>query len=274
MLGKLLKYEFKAIGRALLPFYGALIALAAILGIMFRVSDMNQSSGTVSTVIAVIMGILYVVLLCVVVVLTLILVIQRFSRNLLGNEGYLMLTLPTSVDAHIWNKTISATVWTALSGIIGMMTLPVILFTSGAGKTNVGEVFRAIGTGIGTVADKIGGGNLALIIVEAIVMMILISAAFVLQIYASISIGHQANNHKGLLSVVTFIGLAIAQSVIESILGVNGVFNFHISNSGEIANGVSMAQEGMLVTILTAVAFGTIYYIITRLLMKYKLNLE
>ena len=105
-------------------------------------------------------------------------------------------------------------------------------------------------------------------------MMILISAAFVLQIYASISIGHQANNHKGLLSVVTFIGLAIAQSVIESILGVNGVFNFHISNSGEIANGVSMAQEGMLVTILTAVAFGTIYYIITRLLMKYKLNLE
>lgn len=272
MLGKLLKYEFKAIGRTLLPFYGALVVIAAIIGIMFRVSDMSNTNGTVSAIIAGIMLILYVVLLCVVVVMTLILVIQRFSRNLLGNEGYLMLTLPASVDAHIWNKTISATVWTAISGLVGMLTLPIIILTSNASGTNVGEILRAIGKAISNAAGEIGGGNLALIIVEAIVMLILISAAFVLQIYASISIGHQANSHKGLLSVITFIGLVIVQSIIESLLGNNGIFN--INNSSELASGVSQVQSGMLITILVAVAFGAIYYVITRLLMKYRLNLE
>jgi hypothetical protein len=279
MLGKLLKYEFKAVGRVLLPFYGALIAVALIIGVMIRFSDLGDKAGAIGTIIAVLIVVLYVVLLCIVTVMTLVLIVQRFSRNLLGSEGYLMLTLPTSIDTHIWNKTISAMVWTAISGIAGMLTLPVILFTSGAPSNHIGDVFAAVGQGFAAVSEHIGSGNLILLIIEIIALMLVIGASFALQVYASISIGHQSKNHKGLCSLGAFIGLVAIQSIIESVLGINGMFNFdfgvnNTSNASEISSAVSQSQQLLLMYTLFLVAISAVYYLITRLLMKYKLNLE
>lgn len=48
-------------------------------------------------------------------VLTLIIQIQRFSKNLLGDEGYLMFTLPASVSQHITAKLVVAVLLDVLS---------------------------------------------------------------------------------------------------------------------------------------------------------------
>ena len=50
MLGKLIKYEFKATGRILLPLYGALLVFALINRLLFRSSldeTINNTFGTI-----------------------------------------------------------------------------------------------------------------------------------------------------------------------------------------------------------------------------------
>lgn len=275
MLGKLLKYEFKAMGRTLLPLYGALLAVAAILGLMINFSDAMNATGIIGSIMAIVIVVVYVVLLIAIVIMTMVLIVQRFSRNLLGTEGYFMLTLPASIDSHILSKTISAMVWSVFSGIVGMLTLPLILFTSGSANTNVGEIFNQIARGLGMVADEIGGGNLAVLIIEVLMFMILTGAAFALKVYASISIGHQVQKHTGLLSLATFVGLCIVESMAGSFVGVK---TFEISGGSnieqQVVDTVLYAQQIMLVGIAFTAVVAAIYYVITRLLMKYKLNIE
>ena len=47
-------------------------------------------------------------------VVTAVILIQRFYKNLLGSEGYLMFTLPVTVTQHLLSKTIIAVVMIAL----------------------------------------------------------------------------------------------------------------------------------------------------------------
>ena len=53
-------------------------------------------------------------------VLTLIFICERFYKGLLGDEGYLMFTLPASVSAHIGAKTLSALILELLSFLVAV----------------------------------------------------------------------------------------------------------------------------------------------------------
>ena len=90
MLSKLLKYEFKATCRIYGGLYLAILAAAALLGAFFRfpalISDFPIA--VVTTV--------YLMLCVAIAVITALTIIQRFTRNLLGREGYLMHTLPVT----------------------------------------------------------------------------------------------------------------------------------------------------------------------------------
>ena len=44
--------------------------------------------------------------------------IQRFYKNLLRDEGYLMLTLPASVHQQVWSKLIVSSVWFIITGVV------------------------------------------------------------------------------------------------------------------------------------------------------------
>ena len=105
--------------------------------------------------------------------------------------------------------------------------------------------------------------------------MILTGAAFALKVYASISIGHQVQKHTGLLSLATFVGLCIVESMAGSFVGVK---TFEISGGSnieqQVVDTVLYAQQIMLVGIAFTAVVAAIYYVITRLLMKYKLNIE
>mgnify|MGYP006988889638 CR=1 FL=1 len=52
------------------------------------------------------------------VVMTVVLMVSRFYRNLLRNEGYLMFTLPVSAHALVWSKLIVSLVWFLLTALL------------------------------------------------------------------------------------------------------------------------------------------------------------
>ena len=98
MLTKLLKHEFRATARIMGPLY--LVLLAVALGFNFSARLMD-SGNFVLNMLAALVVMAYVVAITAVFIVAFILMLQRFYKNLLGDEGYLMFTLPASVSQHI-----------------------------------------------------------------------------------------------------------------------------------------------------------------------------
>lgn len=96
MLKKLLKQEFLATARAMGILYLVMLVLAMGGQLMVgRLGDLGKLVQALCLLAAMACGLL-----------SLPIMIVRFKQNLLGDEGYLMLTLPVSVHQHLWSKLI------------------------------------------------------------------------------------------------------------------------------------------------------------------------
>ncbi|MEF9953216.1 MAG: ABC transporter permease [Clostridium sp.] len=124
MLGKLLKYEFKATGRIFLPMYLVILVVAIINGFMLDINTDVLGSGNMQMIGFLVLFALVIAL----AVITIVVTIQRFYKSLLGDEGYLMFTLPVSVKSLVLSKGIVATIWSILSGIVSVAAFGIIVF--------------------------------------------------------------------------------------------------------------------------------------------------
>lgn len=77
-------------------------------------------------------------------VLTIVVTIQRFRKNLLGDEGYLMFTLPVSTSSLILSKCITALIYAVLSFIVAVFTFGVLMLfgTSGILLPEILDLFN------------------------------------------------------------------------------------------------------------------------------------
>jgi hypothetical protein len=172
MFGKLLKHEFSAIAKDLLPVYLLMIAAALITNILV-LAHFN----TPSIIAAVIFGAITVAAF----VITLITLIRRFRKNLLKDEGYLMFTLPVTTKQLLLSKAVAAITWAALGLLSGLFCG--FLFVVNAATfqwSMISDVFSYIIAH--TQADD------WLLIVEIIISMILNFSLFLFTIYLSISV--------------------------------------------------------------------------------------
>ena len=108
---KLLKYEWKACARTCLPLYGVLILMSLISRILYVI----PKNASLDFMLPAIGSMLYMGVMMAAFVVTAVILIQRFYKNLLGSEGYLMFTLPVTVSQHLFSKTIIAVVMIGLS---------------------------------------------------------------------------------------------------------------------------------------------------------------
>lgn len=266
MLGKLLKYEFKATGRTFLPLYLAIIVVAFINGLFFKPSGNLNNMQSI--------GILVLVGLFIALgVLTIVVAVQRFNKNLLGDEGYLMFTLPVSSKSLILSKTIVSTFWCVLSGIVAFMScviLALVLFL----KTSPSGVFKQVDWGLIWEQFKIiiVENNFLLHSFEILLLMIVSYMLFVLTIYLSLSVGQlpKFNNHRKLVGIVTFFVVNIIINYIIVIFVGNISFEVIFENSSLNSIFSSGMWMGILVTIIINIAlFFGISYILDK-----RLNLE
>ena len=115
MLGKLLKHEFRATARVMGPLYLVLLVLSVCANVSVRLLDMNK--GRFLDVLGGLLLFLFGVGIIGVCVMTLVVMVERFQKNLLGDEGYVMFTLPVSIHAQVWSKIIPAVVWSIASAV-------------------------------------------------------------------------------------------------------------------------------------------------------------
>ena len=280
MLGKLLKYEFKATARLFIFMYAGLILVAAInMGLLsFLGSDgiAGVASGLMLT--------FYIIATVAMFVVTLIVIIIRFYRNQLGDEGYLMFTLPVGVDKHILSKLIAACAWIASSFIVCLLSVMILTATIAANSNfygAAGELWR----------QAQGFGAHPWLWLICIVVYILVSfTTGVITYYCAMAIGPNIIKNRLGGSILAYIIIYVASQIVNtvvmfaitmpilaasdsSIAWVNSIFGPQFAPSNEMALVNSAALIFFLACVFMQIVIAVPCYILTRHFLKNKLNL-
>jgi len=251
MLGKLLKYELKANAGVFLPMYATMIIVA-----LFT----NFSILTQWAYGAVIGGVVVFGLMVAIGVLTLIFIIQRFHNNLLGDEGYLMFTLPVNITSLTASKLIAAAIWICAGVVTGLIACFCLSFNM-YGM----ELWHQIWQSLPTYITNLGANDI-FIAIGCVIMVLFSILNFILMIYTALAIGQLPRfaKHRLFFSFLAFIVITIILQIIGSIIG----FNVNWPQ-GEGAFFHTLPWV-LIVQVITGAALLSI----TNYLLNKKLNLE
>lgn len=268
MLGKLIKHEFRATGRILLPVYLVMLLTAALVR-GFQVLT-EQTAGEFMRVLAVLSVLLFSAAVFGGSILAFVLMIYRFYKNLMTDEGYLMFTLPVTTGQLIWSKMIVSAVWLLATAAMDVLSMFISVFDSAAWR----DIFQLPGLLWQQLREY--AGNLGLIPAEIVVLVLLAALVCFLKFYAAIALGHSFTNRKMLLSVAFFAAFSVAEQIAAS-AGLIGFASVGIPRSwlrGAVGTMDYYAQLVLGGAILTVVLYGAVYYAVTYLSLKKRLNLQ
>ena len=274
MLRKLMKHEFRATGRILLPLFGILLLTA--LAARFSVGFLLETNSWFLNLVGSLLTLAFFLAILAVCLMALITMVNRFRTNLLGDEGYIMFTLPASVHQQIWSKLIVSTVWFAATVVVIGLSCCIMAFDI----RFVGDLWHGF-LNLLDYAVRINHldlvANGAAFAVELLLLCVLGSFGLCLRFYSAMSIGFSFPNHKGLLSVAFYIATGIALQILGG-LGMALVNDswFHRLLLGWEPNVSVMAgmHLGMWFLIVLELIYCAVFYFLTVYFLQKHLNLE
>ena len=286
MLKQLLKYEFKATKRLYFGLYLALALLSVVLGVSFRQENARVDNTNFGR-LEVILMVLYLSVLFAIAVLCFVSTVQRFYKNLLGREGYLMHTLPVTETQLILSKLITSMVWVLCSGLVGIVCITVMVAVGVFDPETFGMVDWESWKQLWGMLYGELGARFWLVTFWTILINLARLADLILCVYAACMIAHPFRKH---VVILAFIGLNIVENQIDKLLGTNHV-NLFMDITYRVADvnvtGVSYGvtpmrwltaalgtDVGYLFCFAVTAAIAAAYFFLTRWLMKNKLNLE
>lgn len=268
MVKKLIKFEFIAWFRTMLPMLLILLGISGLTRIvqLFETETATYSIVNTSSIVALCISILVCSVMCVAVGVT------RFYKNLFTNEGYLTLSLPVSYAGQIFAKLITAVAFTAITAVGIIVSINV---------ATLGDVSHELCKAFGYLVKKYFGylgANGAFYVLEVIIMVIAIEAKSFLLLYACISIGQLAKKNRVLAAFGTFF----AYYLICQILGTVFIIVSETVGTGlwdwidaffckHYYTAMHLLFCGI---ILFEVIMGAVYYLISYTVMRKKLNIE
>lgn len=281
MLGKLIKYEFKACGRVFFPIYLVILILSIINRIYSQygfIQSLKNNLSQKGSLLGV-QGILTVVLLALFVslfVITIIFTIQRFKKSLLEDEGYLIFTLPVSSRNIILSKYIVSLIFVILSTLVAILSFMLMgIFIE---NYQFARIMNMTGLIIINMINSDKGILTAILVL--ILGLIIVYTNFVLSVYLSISVGQipKFNKHRSGIGVIAFflinIIIGYVRSFINNIIPQNVWDGVENSLSSILDNSIFTMNKYYWFMIITDIAIiGLLFYGINFILSK-KLNLE
>ena len=288
MLGKLIKHEFKAINRLMIPLHIGLLAVTVV-GRFYVQFVMNRTHiDYTNTSLRMWEGLMdvmlisaYVIALIAVYIITWLYVsVLRPRKNLFTDEGYLMHTLPASTSEHIVSKLVVASVWR----IADILLIGLSIFIMVVNKyiiQDFGEFWHELWFGFSYIFDVPAGlGMSAFLLIELISIV-----SNLLIFYACIAIGHSFNSHRILASIGVFVGYNIINNLISSIFtaivgvgsfGSSSFYNvfFGIGYNNPYVNAARYFWLNMGFAAVFSLVMGAAAFVLANHFMSRRLNLE
>lgn len=265
MLGKLFKYEIKATARLFIPLYLTLLVFTLINRLLLPLTNLDGQTSTFYGIATGIGMFLYVILMAGTMLVTLFVMIQRFYKNLLGDEGYLMFTLPVSSWKHILSKLVTSMGWTLISSLVACGSILILV----SGHLNA-DFYRELSMVLAQIRDYLGT-NSYLLVFEVILLALLSLATTILTIYGAISLGHLFNKYKLLVSFGMYLALNAASQMVMMLFSqiVSGITKHSL-----FLTGPSDISLFLFIAILYYCIATAGFFLLTNFVLKKKLNLE
>ncbi|MDO4745838.1 MAG: hypothetical protein Q4B18_04710 [Bacillota bacterium] len=282
MTGNLIKYEFRSGLRYIGIIWPALIVSAALLGLVFKVmgivspEDSQGIMNILQLIFDLVFPLLYAAIFIAMIVITIFIVVMRFYKGLLGDEGYLMHTLPVKPWQLITSKGIVACAVVMISIICAVLSVLILVGIDDiSGLITGGKEFFAV------LGEE---PRLILVIIEVIILAIFGTMASIYHIYAAMAIGQLTSKHRLLASLGAYIAINIALTVLATVITVIGdrlcldvwlsEWLWSIEASAGMNNdGFIMVQAVLGAAFVVAVVQLAAFHVITERILSKKLNL-
>ncbi len=261
MLRKLMKHELRATARIILPLFLAVIVFSVFTSIATRSGF--ESHSNFLNIVSVLVSVGYGIALFALFAVILVLLINRFRNNLLGDEGYVMFTLPVSVHQLIWSKIIVSCLWFVGACLIVIASATII--------TADVAFFQNLSFNLRELWNEFNGVyalNGTAIVIESLVLFFLAYAAGCLQFYASLAVGHSFDRRKTLYSILFFFAVTFVIQLIVTL------FFTTTDISIEVANPMAAVHLSFGIMIGLVAIYGAIFYVLTTKMLQKRLNLE
>ena len=255
MLLKLLKYDFRAMWKQFSLIWGAALALAlANRFTVFRDAGNNVRTNS---------GLLTFAFLAVIVamfVIAVMFVVNRFSKGLLGNEGYLMHTLPVRPWQLVLSKLICGIFTWIGCGVVALMSpflmTPSIHWMEDLNISVLVHILRDIKPSVLVLMAELCLTTLSFLVL------------FIASMYLAMAVGHLFSRHRRLISVAVFIGLYILIANLYE-----WVFSYRFAQS--LMNMATVNAYGsMLTASAIMLAPAAAFLAAVCWILEHKLNLE
>ncbi len=267
MLSKLLKHEFRATSHIMLPLYLILLVTSVFTNILGRILE-NHSS----RILVALNGLCvtaFGIAVAGVSVMTLVLMVVRFYKNYMTDEGYLMFTLPVSNHQLIFSKVIVSLAWFAATLAMDIFSVLLAVFRL--------DVYSHALQEFSFFFDRYGklDGNIVGYCAELLVILLLSAIGLCLMVYAAIALGHSFASKKILLSVVFFFAFDIGLKILGTILIANSVGRTaYFFFSTRPLTDTTVIHVVLLIVIGVELVLSAIFYVITYFTLQRRLNLQ
>ena len=270
MLGKLIKYDLKSLGRLIVPLFAVLVGSSVALRICIELfGNTNGNEGIaslISSILSVVVALVYAMSLTASIFGVYVIIAMNYHRSLMSDKGYFYLTLPVSHDSHLISKLLSGAIFILISMVvfvisflplfIGNIALPDIL----DGLKDVWDLIRQY---------MLAKNGVLIICLWALVVLF----GTQIMIFFCITVGQLLSGHRILGAFLAFIGHLILSRTIASAMSVNqlSAFNskiFDMASVGEVFSSL------LLRMIIYYIIIYVIEYVVTRFVLKNKLNIE
>lgn len=254
--------------------YAAILFLSVVnLGL-----DMFDDTSGLMMIVEVLFMVAFILCAFFMSTISIVLIVIRFYKNLLGDEGYLMHTLPVKKSSLIISKWIVAGVWTICSFIMVILSVFILI----AREVPWLDMFDFM--------EKVYNsydGMITLTIVGFLCILISVMTQLML-IYASMAVGQVFQKHRVLGAFLSFFAINMATQTVTSQLTavfmasnaekLNDKFDYIINTNAGFIDGLKSIGDFLTaylsLSALLLIVFCIVYFFVCNYFMKNKLNLE
>lgn len=286
MLGKLLKHEWKSVGRLMGAVNLAIIVITVLGCFMLNLGILETPNGPL---IASLLMSLYGISLITFGFVVIIYLYVRFYRNLYTEEGYLMHTLPVTPAQLLHSKLLVGYFWIAVNGLLIILSIITLIYAAYSHAASIIDMedfqlfFQPDGVSIPldgatirlSFQDIIGYTPFQFILL-LLLMQLISSFSTLLMGYLSILLGQLVDKYKLAATIGFYFALYMANQILSSIMLLIPSIKLFFADmdSGNTNFMPDYFRSLMPAVIITQVISSLIFYIISSLLIRRKPNLD
>ena len=265
MLRKLLKYDLRASLRIFLFVWPTLL----ILGLLNRLALFSPLEGDWRRFLVSLTLILHIFAMFAAGLAAFIIAIVRFYRGLLREEGYLMFTLPVRPWQLLLSKLLTALLCELGTLVVSLLSLAILLVAN----PDVQEIIRYISPDL---AEAVNAGTVVLAVLTAVASV----AAGLQQIYMALAVGHLARKHRILLAVLFYYGLNVIYQSVSTTISAISAYRLTTVDFDALFTyldthpPVQLVNASLGVSLAIMLIGNLVYFFVTELILRKRLNLE